>query len=90
MEFTTMEAKYEQTISLLSARKKQCAAKRHISYKKVILISNACQPAHVKDVRPQPVISIDKKPNPSKIPDIISQRMDFGYLTPSSDYKPML
>ena len=86
-----MEKNYEQTAYLLSARTNKHAARGHLCYKKVILISNACQPNHAKDVRPQQIITmIDRVTNPSIIPIIVEKNTDFGYLIPSSDYNQAL
>lgn len=90
LDVTIMEVKNEQPESPLSALTLKCAGKRHIRYKKVILISNACQRSRAKDVRPQPLTSIDKRLKSNKLPIIIGQNRDFGNLTPSLDYKPVL
>lgn len=89
MNIMIMEVKNEQSNSLLSAQNRGRAF-MHISYKKVILISNACQPSRAKDVRPQPLTSIDKRLKSNKLPIITGQNKDFGYLIPSTDYKPVL
>ena len=47
-----MKEIFGQIIFLISALKRSKAGKRHISYKKVILISNACQPACTDNVQP--------------------------------------
>lgn len=76
-----MKTNFGQIVFLLLALKSSGAGKRHISYKKVILISNACQPTCTDYVRPQLPVLIDKTPIPNKIPDNAEQKSDFGYHT---------
>ena len=76
-----MKEIFGQIIFLISALKRSKAGKRHISYKKVILISNACQPACTDYVQPHLFIPIDKKSIPNKMPDKAEQKSDSGYPT---------
>ncbi len=86
-----MKAKYRETIFFLSALKRSKAGKRHISYKKVGLISNACQPGCARDAQPQPiVVSIRKILTPRNKPHAAEHDGFSEHPVISSGYRPML
>lgn len=85
-----MKAKYRETIFFLSALKRSKTGKRHISYKKVSLISNVCQPACARDAQPQPIVAVSRILPSENIPHAAEHDSVSEHPDSSSDYRPML
>lgn len=85
-----MKEIFGQIIFLISALKRSKAGKRHISYKKVSLISNVCQPGCARDAQPQPIVAVSRILPPENIPHAAEHDSVSEHPDSSSDYRPML